>query len=161
MIGTEHGGRSRQLREGSALCGSVRYSRCLAKSTLSSFASLRACPEQREGTVCSGTANGLSMTDSVFVGTCWDGADVMPGRAAPISRNPRTALPFNSRLKRAQKCEQIRIICGVQALVSRDHRRGFPAVIQNRRVQICRSVIVKKSELQRASSIRPDCSTSS
>ena len=36
--------------------------RFLAKFTLRSFAALRACPEQREGTVRSGGANGLGMT---------------------------------------------------------------------------------------------------
>ncbi len=39
---------------------------CFAEFTLSSFASLRACPEQREGTVRSGRADGLSITDPNF-----------------------------------------------------------------------------------------------
>ena len=38
--------------------------RFLAKFTLRSFAALRACPEQREGTVRSGGANGLGVTRS-------------------------------------------------------------------------------------------------
>ena len=35
---------------------------CFTEFTLTSFASLRACPEQREGTIRCGKANGFSMT---------------------------------------------------------------------------------------------------